>query len=120
MSFSRYSAVIAERGAGLAARQAEQAVELLLVVDALDPAAPSPARRLDQQRVADLVGQLRGPPAALATSPPGSTGAPALAASARAASLSPASFIALVGGPTKVSPCSRARSASAGLSDRKP
>ena len=112
--------VVAERGARLAAGQAEQALELVVVVDALDAPAPSAARRLDQQRVADLAWRARAPASALATSPPGRTGAPALAASSRAASLSPASFIALAGGPDEGQAVLPRALGERGLSERKP
>ena len=46
--------IIAERAPGLAPGEAEERIELVLAVNALDPATPSPAGRLDQQRVTDL------------------------------------------------------------------
>ncbi len=49
-------ALVAERGPGLAAGQAEQALQLALVLRELDPAAAAASRRLDQQRVGDVVG----------------------------------------------------------------
>ena len=90
------------------ARAPSSAVELVRVARALDPAAAAAAGRLHQQRVADPPASCRcGDLAA------GQHRQPGPAASSRARSLSPASSITSGGGPTNISPCSRARAASA-------
>ena len=49
-------ALVAERRAGFAAREAEEAVEFVAVLGEFDPAATATAGGLDQHRVSDFVG----------------------------------------------------------------
>ena len=113
-------AVVAERGGRLAAGQTDDRLELVAVARELDPAATAAAGRLDQHRIADSLAERA---CVARRSSPRLRAAPGRrrrSAADRAASLSPASAIASVGGPTNVKPFSRARRASRGLSDRKP
>ena len=111
--------LVAERRARLAAREAEEVVELVAVAGELDSSTAAAARRLDQQRIPNLVGRCACIVARFDLLP-GRTGTPARAASSRARSLSPLSSITSAGGPMKMSPFSCARAASFGLSDRNP
>ena len=110
-------ALVAERGARLAAGQASRPSSSSGSRGQLDPAAAPAARRLQQQRVAD---SSRRPSGAASPSRPRGRAGPARRRAPprpRARSLSPPSSITSAGGPTKMRPCSRARAASCGLSD---
>ena len=99
---------VAERGARLGGAPARPPRPARRRTGGPQPPPAAAAGRFDQHRPADVGGQATAPAAAVATSPPGSTGNPAAAACARAASLSPASVELGRGRPDEDQPAARA------------
>ena len=113
---------VAEGALRLALGARERRLEIGRLVDPPHALAAAAGHRLDQHRIADLVGLLaqevrlllarRDSPARPARRP--------AATSALAASFSPMARIAEAGGPTKTMPLAAQASANSAFSDRKP
>ena len=111
----------AERGRGLAHGGVEQACHLAGLARDPQPAAAAAVRGLDRDRQPVLLGESTASAgSATGRFVPGSSGAPARAAMARAATLSPSARMTAGGGPIQARPASRTAWAKPAFSARKP
>jgi hypothetical protein len=113
---------IAKGGHGLGAGQGDGIDQGSLGVDDPHAAPTAPARGLNDDRVADLAGQLEGALLVLVQGPsePGTQGTPAVCMARMAETLSPMRRMVSGRGPTKMKPLFSTRSAKSAFSDRKP
>ncbi len=113
--------VVAERGGRLPAGTDQRGGQVSRSLDHPHPFAAATGRRLDQHRVADLVG---GRDQVVVGEPrpaiPGTTGTPNADTVPLAAILSPMVWIAFTGGPMKVTPADARAAAKSAFSERNP
>ena len=113
--------VIAERGGRLAARTGQRGGQVGRLAHDPHALAAAAGRRLDQHRIADVVG--RGDQVGIGQARParpGTTGTPNADTAAFAAILSPIVWIAATGGPMNTMPADCRAAANSAFSERNP